>query len=363
MSYTVGTLVDAENIQDDLNALWQFAPDVDMAVKVPFTQYVMSPTNRGLMHMSVAPGRGKVRTVEVIYMQDLGPDDGVVDVENPSCPTSGNTPGEKSETYSIDTTANRARNFTFTLADLKAAKTENATYFNRLLLKSMLALEVDVNKKSAAELAVIAAAGGFSADTGSWDTGDGGVAVSGDKLTIKTRVDSSINPYPYTARLLQEFFMYQGYSGSPMIFSGTLLNSYALDGLTFGAADYGIDLERAINTFGFASMFDTHVAAAAGGASYNVAVAPGAVQLLTWNSVGWTDGMTGVREGANYYHFSAITPRAGLPVDVFVNDDCGTITVQVVATTKLVGLPDDIFHSQSPYSGVNMTNKIQVVNV
>jgi hypothetical protein len=314
--------------------------------------------------MSIAPGKGKVKTVEVIYMQELGPDDGSSDVENPSCPTSTNTPGEQSETYTIDTTENRARNFTFDLNDLKDARTENADYFNRMLLKSLLALEVDVSKKTAAELAVIVAAGGFSDDTVGWAGDDSGVAIVSDHLTIKTKVDSSINPYPYTPRLIQEFLMFQGYTGLPVIFSGALLNSYSLDGRSFGAADYGIDLQRAAAAYwNFSVVYDTHVAAALGGSSYAAALAPGAVQMLTWNSIGWTDGMTGVNEGSDYFQFSVNSPRTGLPCDVFIKNTCGQVVVQVVATTKLVGLPDDMFNAQGPYSGVNMTNKLRVVNV
>lgn len=360
MSYVVGELIDAVNVQANLDAYWLNTPNVPMMQKVPLLQYLLDPMNRGNLQQAMMIGRGQVRKVEVIYDQELAHDKVVSNVDNPSCADGTYTPPEHSQEYDFDTGVNRSDHFTFTRADLERAVTDPITYFNKNLLKIIANVEVAVNVKEANALSTMY--GAWSTDATDWATANPDVSITSDVLSFKTRKDSSVDPFPYTARELSEAFEYCGFMAPPVIFSGSTLRSWVLDGRTFTATDIGIDLQRAINEFGFGAIFDTHVASALGGADYAIALQPGAVQLLYFTASGWDEGMPGVVQGSNYYKTTIMSPRTNLPMDLIITDNCGTITVKVIATTKLVQMPEDMFNASNRYSGVKFVTKLRVVN-
>jgi len=49
-------------------------------------------------------------------------------------------------------------------------------------------------------------------------------------------------------------------------------------------------------------------------------------------------------------------------VDLTVKDDCGTITLSVIATTDVFGMPDDIFKSGDVYEGITGVAGLKIVN-
>lgn len=360
MSYISGQLIDWNNLQTKIESVWENYPDVDTMQKVPWLEYTLMPENRGLITQIVSPGKGQKRTVTVIYHTELAEDAGESNVANPICSDGSVKPPEHSQDYTIDTNVNRSRHFTFSQEDVETSFTTPDEYFARNLIKIIAALEVDISKKEAATLATLY--GNWSGDAVDWATQEANVAITNDVLQLPTRKSGGIDPWPYTHRQLAQAFEYCGYRAMPMIFCGTDLHGYVLDGFTFGATDYGISLDKARAQFGFAAMFDRHVKDALGGNQYAIAVQPGATQLLTYLRNPWRDGMPYVKEGSDYVHTSIFSPRTGLPMDLLVKDNCGIITVRVIATTKLVGLPDDMFHDGNQYDGVKFVNLIQVVN-
>jgi hypothetical protein len=50
-------------------------------------------------------------------------------------------------------------------------------------------------------------------------------------------------------------------------------------------------------------------------------------------------------------------------MDLNIKNDCGQISVQVVATTTLVALPLDLFQNGDENDGVNFSAVIKVVNI
>lgn len=360
MSYIVGDLIDAVNVQANLDEYFENTPNPPMMQKVPFLQFMMDPMNRGNLQQGMMIGKGQVRKVEVIYDQELAHDKVVSNVDNPSCANATYTPPEHSQEYDFDTGVNRSDDFTFTRADLERAVTSPLEYFNKNLLKTIANVEVAVNAKEASALSTMY--GAWSTDATDWATANPDVSISANVLNFKTRKDGSVDPFPYTAREIQEALEYCGYMAPPVIFSGSTLRSWVLDGRTFTATDIGIDLQRAVQEFGFGAIFDTHVASALGGADYAIALQPGAVQMLYFTASGWDEGMPGVIQGSDYYKTTILSPRTNLPMDLIIKDDCGTITVRVIATTKLVQMPEDMFNASNRYSAVKFVNKIRVVN-
>ena len=361
MSYFIGDLVDAVEVQTGLNTMFANATDPATARKVPFLQFLLNPMNRGGLQQSIVIGNGQKRTVQVTYDQEVDQARVESNATNPTCTDESYTDPNNYQDYTIDTGVNRKLGFTFSQDDLETAKVTTGEYFTRVLYKHLLALEVAVNDKEAA--AAVLLTGAYSDDAVDWATDESDVSITNDELIIKTRKDNSSDPYPYTARQLREAIEYTGYSANPFIFSGTTLKSWSLDGQTFAAADYGIDLEKSFNNWGFAAMYDRGIATAFGDQSDFLIVQPGALQLLAFTKSDWTAEIPNVQMGANYYKTVVFCPRTGLPVDMVLTDNCGTISVKLYATTSLVGLPTDMFHPDGPYDGVTYVNKGTVTNV
>lgn len=59
---------------------------------------------------------------------------------------------------------------------------------------------------------------------------------------------------------------------------------------------------------------------------------------------------------------TVFSPRTGLPIDIILKDDCGTIHIIGYAVVELVGLPSDLFAVGDEYRGVKYVNKILVTN-
>ena len=71
--------------------------------------------------------------------------------------------------------------------------------------------------------------------------------------------------------------------------------------------------------------------------------------------------MPGVFTGHNYHHQTIVSPKTGLPYDLIIKDDCGAISINVVGTFDLKGMPSDMFATGDNMEGVNFVNQIEVV--
>lgn len=364
MSYTVGDLVNASNVQTDLDMMFANTPDPVMKQKVPFLEYLLMPGNRGNLAQSITIGNGQVRTVEVQYMQEF--DEALVasNVTNPTCTAASFAPPNNSQEYTIDTSVNRSISFKVTRAVLETAKVTPSEYMSQSLLRAIAALEVAVDKQCA-DSAVLQY-GEWSTDANDWATQSPDVAITNDELVIKTRKDSSVDPYPYTAQNLAYAAEYCGYTQAPMIFSGTLLRDWVSLGGNFAAADSGLDLQglysKYVDQYGFAVTYSDKIAAALGGQTKFLMVQPGALQLAIFTASDWTANSIYQELAANYYKTVIFSPRTGLPMDLVMTDDCGTISVRLFATTKVLAMPSDMFNQDNRYNGVTFVNKGVVTN-
>lgn len=84
-------------------------------------------------------------------------------------------------------------------------------------------------------------------------------------------------------------------------------------------------------------------------------------QMITWNLFQGTRGLNTILT-ETYSQQVIFSPRTGLPIDVMMKVDCGTLHIVMTATTKLVGLPNDLFPVDDIYQNVNFVNEIKVVN-
>lgn len=363
MSYTVGDLVDAVNIQENLDMVFANVQDPIQVQKVPFTQWLNNPMNRGRLYQSVAIGNGQTRTVEVQYDQEWDAALVTSNVTNPTCTGATYVPTNNSQEYTIDTSVNRGVSWKITRGVVETAKVTPSEYFNRSLAKAVAAVEWAVELKEAA--AAVAAVGGWSTDVTDWATASADVAISGAYLQVQTRqTSSSVNPYPYTAQNIATAAELNGYVLPPMIFSGTSLRDWATigDAASYGLMDNGINLQALFDRFGFAVQYSRAIKTAYSDNDKALMIHPGALQLLAFTQSDWRSGMPLVDMGSNYASGVIFGPRTGIPMDFTVSDNCGTINCQLVATTSVVALPTDMFNPNNQYTGVTFTNSLEVAN-
>lgn len=355
MSYTAGSLISAPNLQQSIFSVFETAPAVDSTKPVTHLQWTYSPINRGGLEVQVSPGRGKIRTVEVTYMADLNDNDILSDQSNPVC-TGGTVEADRSQLYQIDTTENRQVKKGFSRTDLESSLKDNPMYMEELLMKMMLQIERAVAEKTATELVTL---------KGEWsdEVTSGGYTVTSTYLEVETlQASSNYALAPFGMQIIQDALALNGNNGTPFIFGGNALANYYRRLIAGGSADHGTDLGRMAELYGIAAVHDPFVRAALADNNKSLAIMPGVTQLLTYTATEWREGMPLVIEGSNYAQRRLVTPRVGLPVDVTVSDNCGTVTISVTATTKLVGLPTDLFNANNEYDGVTFVNGIIVAN-
>lgn len=358
MSYISTTIQTCPNIQAELSDMFVNENFGVMLEPLPFLQFIQSPENKSILGQVVSPGKGKTRTVQVRYDQrisDLDVDD---DQSNPNCAT-GDEVGDMVHEYSIDTTDNVQLVKTVQIQDLSGSCVENNVYMNRLMLRMMDAVERKLQKKHVADLAAL---------NGTWNTyvnGSGGLVVNGsDQLVVKTLKDSSIDPYPYTFQQIQRALNMTGFDNAAII-SGGLLVDYYQNMQTGCCATNGVNLMEQFNKYGKAVIYDKFYENVYGD-DLAIVLRPKALALLSWTFTSWKDGVDNIFVPSNT-GFSTVVygMRTGIPMDLKIHESsCGTyVNVVLTATTKLVGMPIDMFADGDDFDGVTFVNEIKVTNV
>ena len=108
-----------------------------------------------------------------------------------------------------------------------------------------------------------------------------------------------------------------------------------------------------------ASIYDNAVAVAAGGDEFSWAVSNGALQVIEYNQ--W-DGIFALSD-SNESYGTIQSPATGINYDLFMAHSCGTISVSLTATTKVIALPADMYQTGDRLDGVLGFAPIEVVNV
>ncbi len=325
--------------------------EVGQREQLPFLEFLLSPENAKLIRTEVAPGGGKLKTVQARWIQRLPETE--VDTEGDilAC-TSTNTYGDSTTTYTLDITDTYQASQLINAADIARHCQENSRY----VLESVMRLMDVLDRKVASAAAVQAVA-----DIGNWGTEvEGYYTVTGDCLEIATRQSGgqALNEFAL-ADILQATRM-ANYPGAPVVFGGAEMQRYANAVQAGCCTQFGIDLLAISQQNGFGFAYDSRVAAAQGSQLKNLVTTAGAIQWLSFNLADWNQGITPVA-GSNYSKTLVFTP-AGVPVDLTMKDDCGNLSIVLTTTGKIVTLPTDIYESSDKYAGVNYVNCVEIVN-
>lgn len=323
---------------------------------MPFAEFITSPLNNNGLSQVIAPGRGKTRSVELLYQARI-PETEVTENDSDLCSCT-NTRGNCSQVYDIDPDENLSICETISAADLRAICAPNDQFVMRKVAHLIDALERRIATEIVQEASFL---------TGSWNTTEVPNVNGSDQLVVKTKKDGdafTVNPFAMSE--IDFALAASGYCTNAGIFAGRELYQYYRNMLAGCCADSGVDLGAMMSLYGKAVAYDPRVASTiSGGQNAGLVIQPGAVALLTWNEWGWNDGMPlPFKEGSNYARTMIVSPRLGIPMDVIVKDECpGTLTITISAVIKLVNLPSDIFPVGDKYRGVNFFNEILVTNV
>lgn len=351
MSYTPSTIVSCPNFQDSLNSVYDIDAARFYAEPIPFTEYLRSPINRNGMSARIAPGDAKVRTVELTYTPRLLPSAVSSNVSN-TC-TASTVRGNTSTDYTIDTTQNLSVEESITLDSLKSGCESNAMYLQEKVMHMMAALDTAVNAKNAEQAAALL--GGWASNVGSVPF----VTLSGNDLQVQTlQPSSTFAPFPSTFQAIRKAAQISNF-GQFVIAGGLQLDSYIEQVKDGCCADYGLDVGAIQQRFGLASIYDNAIATAAGGDEFSWAIANGALQVIEYNK--W-QGIFALSD-ANESYGTVVSPATGISYDLFMGHSCGTISMSLTATTKVIALPADMYQTGDRLEGVNGFAQIEVANV
>lgn len=352
MSYTPTSLVACPNLQEDLDRLFGAEPARYYREPVPFTQYLMSPANRSELKDMVTMGDSKVKTVQAIYQPRILSSE-ILSNQSDYCSASTER-GTTSTTYTIDTTQNLKWEQTFDVDNLASACRDNADWFNDQILKGIAALDSAVNAKNATQAATLL--GGFSSDV----SGIPFLTVSGTPSQIAVRTQktaSDTDLFPQTQQAIVSAAE-ASHFGQFITIGGFALHNY-MKLMEHGCcANSGLDVASLQSEFGFASIRDRNVASAAGGNEFSWIISNGALQVIYYNR--W-QGLFEQRD-SNQSYGVINSPITGMAYDLVIKHDCGVIDVSLIATTKLVALPDDMFQTGDHMEGVKGFAAIEVDN-
>lgn len=355
MSCLTTALQNCENIQDELNRYFPTCAAATFKEPMPFAEYITSPVNRAGLSQQIAPGQGKVRTINLRYRKRFL-ESGVLSNQAKTCVATDQV-GDCLKEYGIDTTQNIQRGILIPEGFLNESCRNNADFF----METLMMLIDQLERKAASNLSTTAATA-----YGNYATDAAGVNGT-DDLVVKTLVDATTKdePWPNTMQKINTALMQTGYCGPHAIFSGTLLYEYYRTLLSGCCTSTGVDLRKQFDLYGTAVMYDRRIqtAMSAGNQFSGLIVMQGALQLVEWVQNDWKDNLDSIfKQGANYYSTVIVSPRLGLKMDLRIADNCGDLSMILTATNKLVAMPPDMFPTADIYEGVNFVNKLLVTN-
>lgn len=350
------TLIACQTLQDQLETVWQAEGTQGADEMMPLEEVLMSQANQRPISQLILPGQGKKRQVEVKYTPRLTESEVEEDVDNPKC-SGTNKSGELSTTYEMPD-GNIGTHEVFTAADFEAWCGDNSTRVVSRINAMADVIERKIATQHAQEFLLLAGTWG----NGLFTTGTAAGNVTNTNEYVWTTRYTDGKPNPESLGNLSIARMKAGLN-NVVGFGGTDAWTY-FQALQIGCCSQdGMNLMEAMNQFGLGYAYDKRVEDAFAATNKFMLYRLGSVVPLFHVVNPWKDGMAPlISNGANYIHTSISSPRFGMPMDLTISDNCGTITVALAASTKLIVVPGDQFQSNDPYFGRNGVAKVRITN-
>jgi hypothetical protein len=328
MAFTQGL---CQKLQTDLNTVAGINAPALKRDRVGYLDALMSEENRMGFEAIPIPTNGKYRAVQVNYIQR-----GIADSVNLTCTNSCDTDQEIAPLETIVNITNciETKGMKFSEDQMRKLCEADAVYVSSVIMAQMNALNTALNQQLLA---------GQSSNFGKF--GDGTTQKDIKLFEATTNAPRAIA----SAQIRHEFDLV-GASGSPMIIGGGNFDLYAkTQQIACCNANTGTDLSRWTDYMYYNDRFVNTVI----GANEFVVLAPGAVQLLTWNKyVGDYAKRNDVFE-----HGTITDPFTGLTYDLKVHyDDCADEwSIKLSLNWELFFLPENSFNEDDTNAGVNYT--------
>lgn len=348
MSYT-DSLLECPELQGPLDDLWQNPSQWGGAEDAaPFAEFITSPANRRAIVDSVSPGNGKVHTVTMKGYQRLDEDDVTCETV-PNCTGTGK-PTQFYQTYTVDTSCGWSSSFDIQVDEFqRVCEADSAEIMKRLLLA------MDVLDRKVATLIANQSAVLLGAWSGDIAAGTGAGQVQSDTYHILPFTDAAMSqPSGSALMMLRNGLDISGFPPDTYLFGGTTMRLYMQTVMAGCCNQYGVNMFDVMQQYGYAYGFDKRLQAALGSGNDFVAIAPGALQLLTFtlfDRAFTNEDLLGKDVG---YAFGRVrSPRFGTWYDVVRSQNCGTINYTVSFIGQMISLPSDIYGAWDHLHGVN----------
>jgi hypothetical protein len=347
MSYLSSEYIQCETIQTMLDD--QFATCVTPLDPMPALEAIIATQNANGIKQSVSGDDGKVKTIKVVYENRLLESDATEGSGARACTTSNETFNSYA-TYTIDPNVWISAAEKFTTADLATVCTTDVQgMIANKINKVVDVIERKIATKTATELVAL---------YGEWGTNVSGTVNGSDELVLAQYTVTATKTIDYTSMPTLDLALQQtGYCAPAMFFGGSALYQYSQFVNHGCCAAAGVDVLAIARDYGKVVMYDKRVKDALGSELKSIGFQAGSLALLTYSEAAQVPNL-----GANYAKFRVNSPRTGIPIDIVMKDDCGTIHIVGYANTKLVGLPTDMFAVGDEYRGVTFVNKVLITN-
>lgn len=346
MSYLSTIIQDCPALQFQVNEVFNDGNSQFIAEPLPLLEFLASQANNAGLSQQVGGRNGKRRTVEVTYFPRLL--ESTVQSGIADC-SAGSVEGNGITSYSIDDTTAVHRKISFSATDLADACNNNAQYAAERILALIDVVERDLATQVATDVAAL---------KGKWANT---VTVDAqDNLEVDiTLASGDISPIVH--QVINRATRKTLFPNHVIIAGDELVNYYERT-IAGCCSNQGLDLADMFARYGRAVMYDDRLATALGGDEFGLAIGVGSIALLNYTESGWKQGMPQEAFiGSNYAQMMVVSPRTGIPMDLKISDNCGTITISVTGNVKAVGLPDDLFPTGDKYDGVNFVAGLEAV--
>ena len=349
------TMVHCPNLQDALDNNFNTAGSSMLFDAAPFFEFLNSPLNRSGYSQKVAPGQGKLKTVQLLYTQRILESEVTQPGTSRTC-VAETKRGNLATTCTIDPLDYYEVEELIENTDFTYVCAANADIIAKKMMTMINALRSAVATGITTQS--VALIGGVSDDVAAGDKVD----VSGtDYFKIYTQKASGDIDPKGMAKL--DFLRRQNnYNAPAPVFGSDIFQYFQL--LQAGCcSNEGLALDQILAKYGVAVAYDRRVKAAMGGTEYAITALPGALQIVYYNEN--DNGIAeaaGITHGANYQKQIIFDPMTGMPIDLTLKDDCGSVSIIMRANAKVCALPSDLFAPSDHMNGVTFVNGIKTVS-
>jgi len=359
------TMVECPNLQASLDQYFQTCNSRRLFEPAPLFEFLNSDFNRGAANYSalLAPGEGKVRTAYLTYTQRILESAVTTPGTTRNCAATTQR-GNLSTHCDIDTTAYEYVEEKIVNTDFRRVCESNGSIVAGKMLDMISALERKVATKVTTQ--AVALIGGVNSTIAAGDkvTVNSGINVGETYLKIATKKSAAaggdIDPTAFAT--LDYLAMQNALCNNAPIFGGEIFR-YAQLMRAGCCANTGISLEKIMDLYPNPVFYDKRVWQAMGSINDSIMIQPGALQIVWFNEN--NDGIAnaaGITVGTNYQKQIIYSPNTGIPIDLTMKDDCGTLHINMYANPKLCGLPYDLFATGDEMEGETFVYGVRIVN-